>query len=103
MNDAGFITGISLQGDQIAVLSDCGNQCSEDHAYLASSTDGGGTFRFAQFENPASIYSADLSFVTPSHGWVAIGAASKPQDVDIFVTTDGGSHWRLESAVPESP
>ncbi len=77
VNDAGFITGISLEGGQISVMSDCGNQCNENHAYLASSTDGGRSFRFVQFENPSNIYSADLSFPTPVE-WL-------------------GSHWELDS------
>jgi photosystem II stability/assembly factor-like uncharacterized protein len=103
VNDAGFITGISLQGGQVAVLSDCGSQCTEDHAYLASSTDSGRTFQFVQFENPANIYSADLSFATPLKGWVVVGSASKPQNDDVFETSDGGLNWRLESVLPEVP
>jgi hypothetical protein len=103
VNDAGFITGISIESGEIDVLSDCSYQCDEVHAYLAISTDGGRTSRIVQFDNPVNIYSADVSFPDAANGWVAIGAAAKPLNDDIFVTSDGGAHWRLESVVPQFP
>jgi photosystem II stability/assembly factor-like uncharacterized protein len=103
VNNLGFITGISIQGEQVAVVSDCGNQCYEPHAYLAMSTDLGRASRFVQFETRDNIYSADVSFADPENGWVVIGAGTKPAIDDIFVTSDGGLHWRIETAVPQFP
>jgi photosystem II stability/assembly factor-like uncharacterized protein len=103
VNSVGFITGISIEGTTIAVMSDCDSQCGEVPAYLAISTEGGSSPRFVEFDKPTNIDSADVSFADPENGWVVIGTDAKPYKDDIIVTSDGGVHWRLESVVPQFP